>query len=464
MSRAHRLDRRVRQSLRHSQREAVASAIMSGALDNYLNAFAIHLRASAQQIGWLTAVPPLAGASMQLFAVWLGTFGVRRIHLIVGGALFQAAALAPLVLIAFVATEHAIAILLACAVLYQAGGNFVQPHWRALMGQLVPEERRGRFFGRRTRTVTIVSFAALVGGGVVLHATDAVELTWAGYGLLFLVAMSGRLASARLLGRMYDPHPAGELTGEHPVRGTLTICWHAMREPAFRRFTLFVACMQGAVAVTAPFFSVHMLRELHFSYVEFMANLAMSILIQFLTLNAWGHISDHLGNRMIMMTTSLLIPLLPALWMVSDGFWYLLGVQVVAGIAWGGFSLSTGNYLYDLRPRGSEFATYAALHAIASSCAVFVGAAFGGMIAARAPTEIHFGEYRFAWSHAMYGVFAVSALLRAIVAAWFLPQVAEIRVTRAASMRELIFRFARFNPISGVVIDLVAASRRRPRR
>lgn len=43
--------------------------------------------------------------------------------------------------------------------------------------------------------------------------------------------------------------------------------------------------MQLSVAIAAPFFVVYMLRDLHFTYLEFTINTAMSILIQFLALN-----------------------------------------------------------------------------------------------------------------------------------------------------------------------------------
>ena len=53
----------LRRTLRLSQQEAVASATMTATGDNFFNAFAIHPQASAMQMGALTAVPQLFGAS-----------------------------------------------------------------------------------------------------------------------------------------------------------------------------------------------------------------------------------------------------------------------------------------------------------------------------------------------------------------------------------------------------------------
>ncbi len=62
----------LRRTLRLSQQEAVASATMTATGDNFFNAFAIHLQASAMQMGALTAVPQLFGAWMQLLSIWIG--------------------------------------------------------------------------------------------------------------------------------------------------------------------------------------------------------------------------------------------------------------------------------------------------------------------------------------------------------------------------------------------------------
>ena len=81
----------LRRTLRLSQQEAVASATMTATGDNFFNAFAIHLQASAMQMGALTAVPQLFGAWMQLLSIWIGARLPRK-NLVVAVAAFQAAA------------------------------------------------------------------------------------------------------------------------------------------------------------------------------------------------------------------------------------------------------------------------------------------------------------------------------------------------------------------------------------
>lgn len=433
---------------------------MSGICDNFLSAFAIHLGASVPQIAWLTAIPQMIGAWLQLLSVWVGLHCARK-SLIVAGAALQALVLPGIIFVAAATPVSAVSIVIACAVLYHTTGNFIQPHWRALMGGLVPARRRGRFFAHRTRLAMITAFTAFASGGLFLNYADDAGHADLGFALLFFAAFSGRAVSAWFLSRMHDPAPQASADAERAFHQTWRSLVEAAKNRTFRDYTFFVAGMQGMVALSAPFFSVYMLRGLEFSYLQFTANIATSILVQFLTLGAWGRVSDHLGNRVVIIVTSLLIPLLPALWIVSESFWYLLCVQVLAGIAWSGFSLSTSNYLYDLRPHHTHFATYAAVQSGLSATAIFCGALTGGYLASIMPASMGFPGMEIHLRHPLLGVFAVSAVLRLLVALWFIPRAQEPRVRRRPHVRELVYRIARYTPITGVALDWLTVTRRK---
>ncbi len=145
----------LRRTLRLSQQEAVASAAMTATGDNFFNAFAIHLQASATQMGALTAVPQLFGAWMQLLSIWIGARLPRK-NLVVAVAAFQAVVVAAIGWIATQDLDQPTVWLIVLASVYSAALNLIQPHWRAWMGSIVPARRRGTFFAVRTR-LTMVS-------------------------------------------------------------------------------------------------------------------------------------------------------------------------------------------------------------------------------------------------------------------------------------------------------------------
>lgn len=443
----------------------MASATMTGTSDNFLNAFAIYLQATAMQLGLLTAIPQLFGATSQILSVWLGNH-VRRKPLVVKVAFLQSLLVAGLATLAIVygiggLQDSRIVWLIVLAVGYFSCLNCIQPHWRAWMGSLVPQSRRGVFFAARTRLTMAASLLIFIAGGTVLSISAANDNTWLGFALLFGVAASGRLVSSILLGRMHDPEPE---SAQNAMR--LRDSWRHVREslkdPTFRNYSFFVASMQGAVALSAPFFAMYMLRDLEFTYLQYSINSIASIGTQFIMLHFWGKFSDRFGNHLVMVISSSMIPLIPLLWLVSPDYYYLLFVQVVSGVLWSGFTLSTANYLYDIRPHNTNFALYAAIQSGTSALMVFCGGLLGGYLALRAP-DIAAGISDY-WQPGsdLFIVFITTTLLRLLVVAYFMPLLKEPKIRRRPRILELIFRVARFNAISGISLDWVSVTRKSP--
>ena len=447
---AHRPRYHLLKTLEHSQREAVASSTMPAACDNYMNAFALHLGATSIQMGFLTAFPQLLGSLMQLVSVWLGTFMPRRL-LVLLTAVLQA-----LLMFAFgaLAAQRSVGLvptLILLVILYHCSSHLIQPQWRAWMGSLVPQKQRGVFFAARTRLTMATSLAVFLGGGLFLSFTDFFGLAWMGFCLLFMVAMLGRAFSCYFLFNMHDPLPQPVVAVSDQFYSTLRIVREAFNDRVFRNYSLFVAGMQGMVAISGPFFAVYMLNELDMSYIQYSINQMVYIATQFLLLPLWGRLSDRHGSRYIMLVCSTIMPIVPVLWLFSSNAWYLMLVQVVSGLVWSGFNLTTANYLYDIRPHQTNFATYAALQAIVTAAIVFVGGISGGYLAALSAVIVDWLSIDITSS--LYIVFVVSGITRGMVLLWFIPRAEEPRIRRRSHLLKLIFRVARYNSISGIVLD-----------
>jgi len=453
----------LRNSLRLSQKEAVASAAMTGTNDNFLNAFAISLQATAVQMGWLTALPQLFGAIWQIVSVWLGNHFQRR-QLVVGVAALQSGVVAIMALLAVAygfgeLPDSRVFWLIALAVAYFSCINIIQPHWRAWMGSLVPAARRGVFFAARSRLTMSSSLLIFVSGGVVLSWSDASDRAWLGFAFLFGAAAVGRMISAVLLWRMHDPEPEASKSSMR-LRDSWLHIGESLKDPTFRHYSFFVAGLQGAVAVSAPFFAVYMLRDLEFTYLQFSLNSIASVGTQFLMLRFWGRFSDRFGNHLVMIISSCMIPIIPLLWLVSPNHYYLLLVQVISGVFWSGFTLSTANYLYDIRPHQTNFALYAAVQSGTSALMVFCGGVLGGYLARHAP-EIADGMAS-VWrpGNDLFIVFMATALIRASVVIFFLPLLKEPQIRRRPQLLDVILRVARISSISGVVLDWMSVTRK----
>ncbi len=443
-------DPKIDSSLRHSVRDGAAYSLMAGSGESYFSAFAIFLQATTVQISFLASVPPLIASFAQLFSAWLGHKTGQRKSIILGGALLQAMIWVPMAVLPFVFPAHAVEVFICCVILFYAFGNLVAPQWSSLMGELVAEKKRGRYFARRTRISSMMSFLALVSAGIVLNLFSKSGTTQIGFLLIFAFAFLSRLISVYHLKQMYDP-PGHVAALEVMLDKT---GWRQLRHTPFSRFVGFFCLMQFSVALASPFFSVYLLRDLKFSYIEFMCCSAAAVLMQFLTLTYWGRISDIFGNRIILLACGSLIPFVPFLWLFSTSFYYLLCTQAFSGIIWAGFTLSAGNYLFDLIPSGKR-STFMAIHNVIASIGIFLGALLGGLLGSYLPADLSLFGWQHHWPSSLYYLFIGSFLLRGLTAIYFLPQLHETRRVKATTIRRLIFRVARFNPLTGLIFDVV---------
>ena len=434
-------------SLRHSVYDGMAFSAMAGGGETYFTAFALYLRATAGQVALLSTLPSLIGSLAQLLSIWLEHRLRHRKTVILAGVLCQASVWLPLALLAVFPPGSVVPWLLLLFTLYYGAGHLTLPPWTSLMGDIVPVRRRSRYFAHRTSLTNMISFIALVLAGCILHVADQLSFTWAGFAIIFLACCACRMLSAWHIHAMHEP-------ARHERKTNLMPDLRALAHARAFWFSGYFVLMQCAVAIASPFFAVYMLRDLKFSYFEFMVNTGMAVLVQFITLNRWGRIGDVCGNRLILVITGMLIPLLPALWVVSNNFWYLLLVQACAGLAWGGFNLSSGNLLYDLVPAAQRTA-YVAFHNVLAAMGVFAGAMLGAallhVVSERATL---LGNLEI--TTVLLNVFLISTVVRLLISLCFLPAIRETGLARRPmSARQFIFRVSRFNAFLGLGYDLV---------
>ncbi len=441
-------DPKVDRALRHSVRDGMAYSVQVGAGETYFSAFALFLRASAPQVALLTTLPPLLGSAAQIFSAWLGGFVGRR-RLVLVGCAAQALTWLPILLVPMLAPAHEISALLALLALYHSANNLAAPQWTSIMRDLVSERRRGRYFGYRTRLTTIATFVALVACGTSLHELDATGRTYVGFAAIFLVAFVARAVSVYHLAFLHDPPasaPPPDMHIEH--------WWRSLQSTGAIGFSSYVALMNAAVGIASPFFTVYMLRDAGFSYLQFTALTGMSVIVQFLMLTTWGRIADVYGNRLILIVTSISLPFVPVLWLVSDGFWWLMFVQAVSGLSWSGFTLGAGNLLYELVPR-TRRAAYVAFHNVGTAAGVFAGAMAGAALAELLPPRGVLWPLRGTSSSLLY-LFVLSGIARAGLAALLARRVRELRKPRRElTPHALVMRVTGFNAMLVLLYDFI---------
>ena len=221
--------------------------------------------------------------------------------------------------------------------------------------------------------------------------------------------------------------------------------------------------MNFATYVASPFFAVYMLRDLKSDYMTYVVVIASAALANMMFLTFWGRRTDRVGNIKVLKVTSILVPLVPLLWMGSHQLYYLIPVQILSGFAWAGFNLASTNFVYDASAPEKRTQYIAVFNAMTGS-AICLGALLGGYLASHLPSLL---------GYQLLTLFLVSGLLRGLVAITLLRRVCEVRQVQETSTAELLFgrlnfaeagrrniSYAVFNRVSRLKTQKVSATSR----
>jgi MFS family permease len=434
-----------RKSLNYSIAEGSFASIMITVFDNYITPFAVALRATAPQIGLIRSLPQLLGAFVQLFVPELSDRLLVRKKILMLAAFFQA--LTCLLLFAAALWIRNVEFVIISVALYGFFGAIITPLWASWMGDLVPQQERGRYFGKRTAITGVITFFSIVLFGVFLEISrvfQQIPIT-AAFALIFAVAFIARLVSWQFFRRMYEPKY------EVSPKSYFTFVDFLKRMPSnnFGRFVIFAFLMNIAVQISGPFFAVYVLQELHYNYIQYTVYTFAFAVASFVFMYYWGGHSDLYGNRMIFAITGLLTPVLPLLWLLTGNFWYIIIIQIFGGFIWAGFNLSTSNYIYDAvtpQKRARIFAYYN----IMTGVGIFLGASIGGLL-------YQFIDKPWLFSSKFHLLFFVSAIARLLVVIIFLQRIKEVRtgVDNVRPEREMFLRLVVVEPSRTVMNGIV---------
>jgi MFS family permease len=444
-------------SLRAANRDGMAWAVMVGSGENFLNVFAIFLKASPLQLSLLATLPLFIGALFQILGLWSLQLVSSRRTIVVCASMLNALVWAGIATLAlFGDGQTAVLFLIVGAVFYHASGNFSAPPWNSLIGDLVPADIRGRYFGLRNRLIGFCTFMAVLVAGQTLDLSERFDNPRLGFVIIFSIACLSRLLSVRYLKQYEDP--ALEVRREDHFS-----FWQFVsrtHRSNFARFVMYAAIVNAAVNVSAPFFAVYMLNELHLSYIEFTLVTATNTVTQFLTMQHWGALSDQFGNKRIINVCGVGIALTPILWVFGSSLPYLFFIQIFAGFVWAGFNLAAVNFIFDAVSPAKR-ARCVAYQGLVNGLFVLLGSLFGAWFVENVPASVSMLGLTWAPYSSLYFVFVLSGLVRLFASVALLPLFKEVRTVQAVRSGELILRITSLRPLAGATFSFLPFSRKR---
>jgi MFS family permease len=344
----------------------------------FLTGYALMLGANDFEIGLLIAIPYIAqffhlfGASVVELTAARKTIAVGT--LTVGRAIYSVLIFLPFV--AFLGGAKVAVLLVVMAVaaaLAMAGSNA----WISWMGDLIPEQFRGRYFGTRNRYLMVVTVVLSLGGGKFLDWFRERGAEAAGFGWLFGAGVLFALVAFLFL----------VLQPSVPMKKARTgRLWRQLAEPFrdrnYRSMLLFFAVFYGGVGFSIPFFNPHMIKNLGMSYLEIGIFSVTVSLSAFATYRFWGTAIDRVGNRSVLIICTVIIISIPLFWLTpqAGAIWPVWLIGIWTGIGWSGFNLTAFNLPIALSPRRNR-SFYLAVYSSATGLAVFIAGTLGGLLA-----------------------------------------------------------------------------------
>lgn len=352
-------------------------SLSSAFVDSYMTLFALALGATGVQVGALASFSSFFGMLMPLpGALWAAHWGKRKPVVLISFGLRYLALLFALLTPLAAHGTGAVFLVIGFFALRAAFMYMATPPWTSFAGDIVPMDRRGRYFSSRKTAMALASliFVPLAGQLIGLFPEPV------GYQISFGLSILWGVIALFLFARVPERAPsAGRSQGGSQTRVTLAFWKILRRSPDFWRFTLISMLFNFAWQFGGPYFGVYQVEVLG-ATARIIGLLSMAgSLMRMLGQQVWGRAVDHRGARWAFSLCLLFIPVLPFIWLPLTRPWQLVFVTMPSGFLWAGREVANFNLLLELsdeEEKTQAIASYNTLLALAN----IVGPLVGGQV------------------------------------------------------------------------------------
>jgi MFS family permease len=362
-----------RQGMRLFWWYGVFISMSSAFVDSFVTLYILALGATRVQVGMLASLASFFGMLMPLpGAQWAAHWGRRQPVVVISYGLRYVALLGALLLPQFGAGPAVVVAVIGLFALRAAFLHLGNSPWTSFAGDIVPTERRGRFFSSRKTVMALASliFVPLAGQFIGLWREPV------GYQVAFGIAVVLGLFSLALFARIPERrHGAREV--EH--RFNLAF-WRVLKQnPVFWRFTLIAMVFHFAWHMSTPYFGVYQVEVLG-ATAGIIGWLSMaSSFMRMVGQQVWGRATDRRGSQWAFMVCLLFIPFLPFIWLPLTSAWQLIFVVVPSGFLWAGYEIANFNLLLELTDKEQPTEAIAGYHTLLAMANI-VGPLVGGQL------------------------------------------------------------------------------------
>ena len=346
---------------------------MFGLGENYLSAMAVFMGFTALQISILNSLPQLVGAFAQLATHSLTrAFSSMKVFVV---SLSLVQSFMWIVLIYIISQTSSYTVILSWSVTYYAISSIIGPAWISWMGYLVPLRIRANYHANRNRIIHFIIFISILVGGLILKIFQDNMIL--GFSIMFGIGSFGRLISSYYLNKKNDKGDSS-VNSDYSYRDILADKTKVI-------FIIYNTSIHFSVMFLGPLFTIYILRTMELSYFVLTLCMVSWWMGNVFSSRMWGRLSKKKGNLYLLKLSTLLMCILPALW-ISVYYFGSTGrvvvsliINLMAGISFAAFGLSSFNILYDMCSK-DEVIKFSSLINCLKGVGVFAGSVIAGMI------------------------------------------------------------------------------------
>ena len=370
---AHAIERAVRLSYAQAMFASVYIASTGGM---FIIGYALKLGATDVGLGLMSTIPMLAVVTQLLASAFIER-GASRRRMTILSSMLNVSGWTLIILLPYVmagaSADARIGALIAVITLVTIFAHMAGNARGSWVGDLIPEERRGMFFGKMIMYSGIIGAVFAVIEGAFLDHVKRMGIgafSWLfGFGMVF-----GLVTAALFI-------PQSDVEAErHSAGGNLP---RLIRETLRNRALVVVmayAFLWGLQAIAAPFFAAYVLRDLKVPFLGLGVVNSMITIALLASSPFWGRIIDRYGCRPVLMACTGCIAPVPLMWIwvtSPQAFYWVVGpVNLLVGFAIGGVSVALSTLIYKVTPsagRSAQLAVYATVVVVLAAPMPMIG-------------------------------------------------------------------------------------------
>lgn len=329
----------------------LASTAATNMVNGYIPLFAIGvLGATNQQIGLIVSLPSIIG----MLALIPGAIWLNRVHskknFAVISTLLTRLLFSLILFVPFLGSPYAAWALVILIALLNFPGALSGLSWQSLIGDLVPEKRRGEFFSSRNRYNTIAAMAVTFGTGVFLQQFDKDNAF--PYQLLFIAAFLFAVFEIYYLFKHKEPDMLKneKATEEKSKKLSLAVYKHK----PFLAFVISALLFGFSAQMAWSLFSIYQIKEANATALWLSLFSVTNQLAQIISIKWWANAADRRGNSFVLFIAAAGMATAPALTMLSTNLVYLTLINLWIGLFVSGTNLLLFNQLLKASPENDR--------------------------------------------------------------------------------------------------------------